>query len=242
MSESSFQSGMDNRPAVPLLTVALSTFAITSVVLVLVTILPTWIPAMAQSATGENIKVYWYLSRGSAVVAYLLLWGSMVLGLLMTNKMARYWPGAPAAYDLHEYVSLLGLGFVLFHALILMGDSYIQLDLLQILVPFGSVNFKPIQVALGQYGFYLWGLLVGTFYIRKKLGMKTWRLIHFASFVSFLFAMLHGITSGTDTSAGWMQTIYWTSAGSLLFLTVYRVLMAASNKLFPAERTRSPGV
>ncbi|HEX7555608.1 MAG TPA: hypothetical protein VF338_03210, partial [Leptolinea sp.] len=181
----------------------------------------------------------WYLSRGSAVVGYVLLWVSMMLGLLMTNKMSRYWPGAPAAYDLHEYVSLLGLGFVLFHALILMGDTYIKLNLLQILLPFGSINYRPVGVALGQFGFYMWVILNATFDIRKKIGNKTWRLIHFASFVSFFFAMLHGITSGTDTSAWWMQLIYWISAFSTLFLTLYRIVAVLVKKYFP-ENQKAP--
>ncbi|MEI8133354.1 MAG: hypothetical protein WCG34_13055, partial [Leptolinea sp.] len=156
MNQQTYQSDLDNRPAVPISTVIISAMAIVFAVIVAVFVLPNWFPGMVQSMSGENLKVYWYLSRGSAVMAYLLLWFSMVLGLLMTNKMARFWPGAPAAYDLHEYVSLMGLAFVLFHALILMGDSYINIDLLHILAPFGSINFKPLQVALGQFGFYLW--------------------------------------------------------------------------------------
>lgn len=216
-----------------------ATLAVIGAAVLAIFVLPEWIPGMAQSMTGENLKVYWYLSRGSAVIAYLLLWASMVLGLLMTNKMARYWPGAPAAYDLHEYVSLLGFAFVLFHGLILLGDTYIKMSLLQTLIPFGSINYKPLEVAIGQFGFYVWLLLNGTFYIRKKLGNTAWRMIHFASFVSFLFAMLHGITSGTDSSSGWMQMIYWGSAVSILFLTVYRILMVVNRKWLPVSLAKS---
>jgi predicted ferric reductase len=242
MSQETYQSDLENRPAVPFSTVVISALAIILAVFVAVIVLPAWFPGMVQSLNGENIKVYWYLSRGSAVVAYILLWVSMVLGLLMTNKMARYWPGAPAAYDLHEYVSLLGLAFVLFHALILMGDTYIKMSLLQVLLPFGSINYKPVLVAIGQFGFYQWLILAGTFYIRKKIGTKTWRLIHFVSFVSFLFAMIHGITSGTDTSTAWMQMIYWVSAASILFLTIYRILMAIALSWFPANQAKSTRV
>jgi predicted ferric reductase len=235
LNQPTYQSDLDNRPAVPLIAVAVTALAVVTSVVVAVSVLPHWIPGMVYSMSGEAAKVYWYLSRGSAILAYILLWVSMVLGLLMTNKMSRFWPGAPAAYDLHEYVSLLGMAFVLFHALILMGDSYIKINLLQVLLPFASENYRPVQVALGQIGFYVWIIVVGTFYIRKKIGTKTWRLIHFASFLMFLFAMLHGITSGTDTSTGWMQIIYWGSAASLVFLTVYRILMATANRLFESK-------
>lgn len=45
----------------------------------------------------------------------------MVLGLGITNKMARLWPGAPTAFAIHEYVSLLGL--------VLMGDHFVDFSL-----------------------------------------------------------------------------------------------------------------
>ena len=53
----------------------------------------------------------WYLSRASAFVSYVLVWWSMILGLSITSKAARLWPGGPAASALHEHASLLGLAF-----------------------------------------------------------------------------------------------------------------------------------
>jgi predicted ferric reductase len=223
-------------PAISLITVFVSLLAVVVAVDIALIILPQLIPGMVDSISGENAKVYWYLSRGSAIVAYILLWASMVLGLLMTNKMARYWPGAPTAYDLHQYVSLLGMGFVLFHGLILMGDSFIKLNLMQVVVPFASANYRPVEVGLGQIGFYIWIILVGTTYVKKQIGIKVWKAIHVSSFLMFLFAMFHGIYSGTDSSAGWMQMIYWFSAASLVFLTIYRILMKVANKLSPANQ------
>ena len=88
-------------------------------------VLPGWLPGLAGSLTGEAPKAYWYLSRGSALVSFVMLWLSMGLGLIISNKLARLWPGGPVAFDVHQYTSLLGLAFALFHALILMGDAYI---------------------------------------------------------------------------------------------------------------------
>jgi hypothetical protein len=115
---------------------------------------PSWIPNFAQTLVGADPKAYWYLSRASAFAALGLLWLSMMLGLLITNKVSRYWPGAAAAFAIHEYVSLLGMAFALFHALVLMGDHYINYTLAQVLMPFGSVNYHPFWVGIGQLGFY----------------------------------------------------------------------------------------
>lgn len=194
-------------------------------------VLPAVLPGLAVSIQAENAKVYWYLSRGSAVSAYVLLWMSMILGLLLSNRVAKHWPGAPAANDLHQYVSLLGLGLTAFHAVILTGDAYLKINFGQILSPFGVSSYRPIQVGLGQIAGYLWIIIAASFYVKKQIGNKAWKLIHFSSFVLFLFALVHGLTSGTDSGEVWMQLIYWFSAASILLLTVYRVLMAVANKV-----------
>jgi predicted ferric reductase len=194
-------------------------------VLLSVYILPMWLPGLTSSISGEAPKVFWYLSRGSAIVAFVLLWASMALGLIITNKMARLWPGGPAAFDLHQYFSLLGLGFALVHATILIGDEYIQLDLWRVLAPFTSQSYKPIWVGLGQIGIYVWALLVGSFYVRKRIGTKAWRWIHFSSFMTFALVMVHGIVSGTDSQTLWASLMYWIAGGSLLFLLYYRILV-----------------
>ena len=179
---------------------------------------------LAGTLMGNSPKAYWYLSRGSAFVALGLLWISMMLGLLITDKMARSWPGAPTAFAIHEFVSLLGLAFAMFHALILLGDRYINYQLAQILMPFGSVNYHPVWVGVGQIGFYVWAIISATFYVRRWIGSKAWKFIHYVSFFNFVIAVLHGIASGTDTTATWAQAVYWALGGSVLFLTVYRVV------------------
>lgn len=189
-------------------------------------VLPSWLPGLTASVTGPDLKVFWYLSRASAFTAYLLLWLSMVFGVGITNKLATRWPGLPPAIELHQYTSILGLVFVVFHGLILLGDQYINYRLVQILIPFATSSYKPLIVGLGQLGIYLWAILVTSFYIRKKLGPKTWRLIHFFSFLLFLFALVHGIISGTDSGTTWAQIMYWTTGGIFAILLTYRIIFA----------------
>ncbi len=199
---------------------------------------PSGIPPLAQSLIGASPKAYWYLSRGAAFVALGLLWISMILGLLITNKIARSWPGAPAAFAMHEYISLLGLAFAIFHAFILIGDRFINYQLAQILMPFGSINYHPIWVGLGQIGLYVWAIISASFYIRRGIGPKAWKLIHFASFFNFLIAIIHGLASGTDTVLPWVQGIYWFLGGSFLFLTVYRIVVSLLPQKTPAVQSK----
>ena len=204
--------------------------------LLAILVLPTWLPNMATSLTGTDPKVYWYLSRATAFVSLSVLWLSMALGLGITNKMARLWPGAPAAFAIHEYVSLLGLAFALFHALMLLGDHYINFTIAQIFIPFSTVEYRPTWTGIGQLGFYIWLIIALSFYIRSTIGQKTWRFLHYLSFALYVMGLLHGLFGGTDSTAIWAQYYYWISGGSLLFLLVHRIVNTVMEKLTVSPR------
>jgi predicted ferric reductase len=198
-------------------------------------ILPLWLPGLSFSASTDQPKIFWFLSRGSAIAAFWVLWLAMAMGIIITNKMAQIWPGIPPAYEVHQYTSLFGMALALFHAFILTGDHFIHYTVAQVLVPFASMNYRPTWVGIGQMAFYVWAIVNLSFYVRKRIGKKAWHWIHFLSYASFIGAMLHGIYSGTDASAPWTVILYWFSGASLLFLTVYRVLIAR----FPAENKKA---
>ena len=225
-----------NESSVNLQTFVLFLLATISGLIVAVLLLPIFLPNMAFSLSGDAPKAYWYLSRATAFISLSLLWLSMALGLGITNKMARLWPGLPATFAIHEYVSLLGLAFALFHALVILGDHYINFTLLQLLVPFATLEYRPFWVGLGQIGFYVWVLVAVSFYIRPLIGQKFWRLLHYASFGLYLLGISHGIFSGTDTSMSWTQNYYWYSAGSLIFLSFMRFVGSLIDTLFPVKK------
>jgi predicted ferric reductase len=208
--------------------------------LVAIVLLPSWMPNLAFSLGSKEPKAYWYLSRATAFVSLSLLWFSMALGMGITNKMARLWPGAPAAFAIHEYVSLVGLAFAMFHALIILGDKYINFTLLQLLIPFSTHGYKPLWVGLGQIGFYTWGIVALSFYIRPVIGQKFWRVLHYLSFGMYFLGLFHGIFSGTDSNIGWAQQYYWFSGASLLFLFFVRVLTVLFDFLFPQKKRPTP--
>ena len=215
---------VEDLPAVPLQTFVMIMLAALGGASAALLILPNWLPGLGGSLEGSAPQAFWFLSRSSAMAAYWLLWLSMALGLMITNKLARLWPGGPVAFDLHQYATLLGLAFVLFHALILLGDRYIHYTLGSILLPFASGEYKPFWVGLGQVGFYLMALVAFSFYLRKRITTRVWRLIHYLSFAVFVLALAHGVLSGSDSQSAWIRGGYWVSAGLLLFLLIYRIL------------------
>lgn len=200
-----------------------------------VVVLQWWDPP-SITVDVANPEIFWFFSRSSAFVAYLLLWLSMVFGLFLTTKLAKQMNVFHQINELHKFISLTGLGFVAIHALVLLGDQYIQTSFLQILLPFFFTSYLPIAVGLGQIGFYFFLLLVASFYIRKRIGGKTWRAIHYFSFGGYFLSLLHAVFSGTDTSDPTAQFLYWFTAGVVVFLIIYRLLnlIEVDSKVRPA--------
>jgi predicted ferric reductase len=199
-----------------------------------------WLAGIQTSLSGTAPTAFWYLSRSTAFVAFGLLWLSMVLGLSITNRLARVWPGGPATTDLHQYTSLLGLALGCVHWLLLTGDSYSNFTLAQLLIPFATAQYRPLWVGFGQVGLYL-GAIVGlSFYSRRWIGYKVWRALHFMSFVFFVMVLFHGLMSGTDSGSILAIGMYLGTGISVLALTVYRIMVArgaaAAKALQPARQ------
>jgi predicted ferric reductase len=152
-----------------------------------------------------------------------------MLGLLITNRLAKVWPGGPGAFELHRHASLLSLGFTLFHGLVLLGDPHIHGRIGPLLTPF-SVGYRTGWVGVGQISLFLFVPVALSFYVRKWIGKRTWRMLHFLTFALFVMAMAHSVMSGPDTTEPWAQWFYWSTALATAAATAYRVVVASRAK------------
>jgi predicted ferric reductase len=207
---------------------------------VAVVVVPTLLPDLAASLLGDQPKAFWYLSRSAGIVAYLALWLSMVLGLSLTNRFGRLWAGGPALADVHQFSSLLALSLVMLHVGVLLGDAYTGYRLDQLLMPFASTPYEPFWVGLGQVALYLALLVTFSFYLRRQIGIRTWRLLHYGSFALFVLAAAHGLGAGTDSGTSLMRGLYLFTGGSVVFLTCYRVMMAIGRRVAVGAAVPSP--
>lgn len=196
--------------------------AVIAFLLIAIPTLPALISNLVYSFSGASPKIYWYLSRASGFVTLTILWVSMALGLGITNKITRWWPGAPTAFAMHQFTSLLGLAFSAYHVLVLMGDHFVDFSLPRLLQPF-SIAYKTFWVGLGQLCFYIWVVAVISFYFRHRIGQKVWRLIHYVNFAVYIMGFLHGLKSGTDSRDTWALWYFGISGLSITILLAYRL-------------------
>jgi predicted ferric reductase len=142
---------------------------------------------------------------------------------VLSTKVTAKWLPAPLVYGLHEFLSLGAVLFSTLHAAMLLGDRYINFDILHLIIPF-TAPYEPIWTGLGTVAFYLIAVLTGSFYIRGQIGHKTWRVLHYLTFAAYALALVHGLLAGTDSGLGGVKLVYLLTGISVLFLTYYRLL------------------
>ncbi len=72
--------------------------------------------------------------------------------------------------------------------------------------------------------FYLLLAVELTSLAMRKLPRRVWHGVHLSSYLLFVVATVHGITSGTDRNNIWFQWACLLSAALVLFMTLVRIL------------------
>jgi methionine sulfoxide reductase heme-binding subunit len=184
---------------------------------------------------SNSAQTTWYITRAAGWMAYFLLWFSMVWGLALPTKLFDRFISPTFSFDFHEFISLLSIGFLLLHIGVLLFDQYLPYSLAQILVPFLS-PYRPLWVGLGVLSFYLALLVTVTFYLRKRIGQKRFKSIHTLSLVGYFGAVFHAFFSGSDSSLGSVQFVYFATSMVVVFLMAYWLIHGVLTKQEKAQR------
>ena len=182
----------------------------------------------------KEAPIAWYLSRASGITAFILFSIGVCFGMSISSKSYFKILKPPVALEIHNTIALIALGATVIHFGSLFFDHYLKLKVIEMLVPFALVrNFKSASgfdlnfaVALGIFAFYLTLIQIITSEFRAKLSIKVWRTIHFASFITYFLFLAHGIMSGSDSNAIWMQSIYLISVFCFLLMLGIRIRSA----------------
>jgi DMSO/TMAO reductase YedYZ heme-binding membrane subunit len=158
----------------------------------------------------------WEVARVGGLLAYLLTTVSVVLGLLLSLKAhSARWPRF-ITNELHRHVTLLSLVFIAVHSLAVLVDPFTGFNLGEVLLPMAS-HYRPLWIAFGIVGAYLAVAIWLSEYARRSVGYAWWHRFHMLAFVVFLLGTVHGLGSGSDTSAGWAMALY---GGSVLLVAI----------------------
>jgi DMSO/TMAO reductase YedYZ heme-binding membrane subunit len=203
---------------------------------------PTAFDRISAVAAVKPGLLAWYCVRALGFLAYLVLAGSVLYGLLLSTKILDAIAHRPVSFALHKDLAIVALILGTAHGLMLTLDQSFSFTPFAILVPFES-PYSPISVGVGQLALYLSAIVTASFYVRRRIGQRTWRLIHYLTFLVFIGSSAHGIFSGSDSGTPWAFWLYLLPVTAAVFLTTYRIVIsvAARTSQPQVERAGVPG-
>jgi len=149
-------------------------------------------------------------------VAFGLLSAGVILGLLMSTRLARTTFAGRTAYDAHAFLSGLTLTFIAVHGGALLFDGFFTFTPVSLVVPFIS-PYAPFWVGLGVIGAWTTAVVSASSLVQKQIGYRAWRRLHYLAFAGYVLSLMHGAAAGTDTATLPVKALY---LGSLLIVGV----------------------
>ena len=164
---------------------------ITAIVILIAVLVLTKAGRDIDAATQRFMLYY------AGVLALVGLTGSVLLGLVATDRIVMTPGHRVMAQAVHRAFSFGTLAFLIIHIVteILAQRSHV----IDAVVPFLS-PYRTFYIGLGTIASDLIVLLVVTSILRKRFTEHgkawRWRAIHYASYVAFVFGVLHGLLGG----------------------------------------------
>ncbi len=202
--------------------------------------LPAAASALLAVAQDAPSKLPWVATRLFAFLSYFALAGSVIYGLLLSTKLLDAIAHRPVTYALHQDLAAIALGLAGIHVVLLGLDNSVPFSFAQMLVPFAA-PYRPIWIGIGQLALYITAVVLGSFYVRRRIGQRAWRLLHYLTFLAFIGATAHGVLSGTDSTTAWAWLSYVGALGVVTFLTAYRIFDAIALRGERAARAAARG-
>ncbi|HEX6549007.1 MAG TPA: ferric reductase-like transmembrane domain-containing protein [Candidatus Dormibacteraeota bacterium] len=192
-----------------------------------------------------NNTLLWYSTRGAGAVSLVLLSAVVVLGILNVHRFETAgWPRF-LTQGLHRNVSLLALVFLGVHIVTAVVDPFTSLGWLAAIVPFSSY-YRTFWLGLGVVAFELLLAITVSSLIRRQIGLRVWRAIHWLAYGCWPVAAAHGLGTGTDSGQLWMWLVVGGCVGAVGFSVAARLLLPPRDPLseprgdFRQRVTRGP--
>lgn len=182
---------------------------------------------------------YWYATRATGFVALILLSSVVVLGVMGPMRVSggARWPRF-AIDSMHRDVSLLAIALIVIHVITTVLDGFAPISLVDGIIPFHSA-YRPLWLGLGAVAFDLMLALAITSLVRRRLGYRSWRAIHWLAYVCWPVTILHGLGTGSDSKQVWGLLVTFVCVAAVAAAVAARV--SRSEQIGGAMRTSSLG-
>ncbi len=134
------------------------------------------------------------ISAQLGLFAIWLLTLNVLLGLLLSSQYNPYkrWPHRRINYfTVHNWSGYIALVLSVAHAVILPWSATAGWSWADVAWPSSAPQQATLNV-LGALALYLLCVLVGASYLRRRLGRRRWKAVHYASYACAVLFVIHG--------------------------------------------------
>jgi sulfoxide reductase heme-binding subunit YedZ len=156
------------------------------------------------AAAGTSL--YWFITRGSAVVTLILLTLTVALGVASVKRIES--AGIPrfVINAVHRNASLFAVVFLAIHVVTAVLDTYVTTRIVDAFIPFDAA-YRPFWMGLGAISLDLFLAVLVTSLLRRHIGYRGWRATHWLAYASWPVALLHTLGTGSDVDTTWMRVV-----------------------------------
>ena len=189
-----------------------------------------------MNAVLGGSQALWFVSRASGLTVLAAFSVTVVAGVA-----ARLGPGGRlrlAAGELHRTLALFCVAFLGLHVATAIADPYVRIGWAAAVLPLTS-PYRTLAIGLGALAVDLGGAVLVTSLIRRRLGYRAWRAVHWLAYLAWPAAFAHAVTAGNDLRTWWAALVLWGSAAAAGTAVIAR-LLAWRPRREPGRPDRAP--
>jgi methionine sulfoxide reductase heme-binding subunit len=178
---------------------------------------------MNIAAAAAGSQGLWYVSRASGLTLLILFSAVMMLGVASRLGSApSRWPRFVFP-EVHRTLALFSVAFLALHVLTAILDPFVTIGWAATVLPFAS-GYRTLAIGLGTLAVDLGGAVIITSLVRRRLGFRSWRAVHWLAYLAWPVAFVHSLTAGNDLGIWWVELIEWGCAAAVATAVVARIL------------------
>ena len=155
---------------------------------------------MTPTDTGIPDITFIDLTSYAGLLAIGLLTLNLLLGLLLSTRYnpVASWPHRRLpVYDVHNWTGYVALAVVLVHPVLLLFSATAKFGWLDIVLPFWAPE-QPIINTIGAFAAYALIFVVVTSYFRNRIGIRTWKAMHYTAYAVTVAFFAHSILTNPN--------------------------------------------
>ncbi len=155
---------------------------------------------MTPTDTGIPDITFIDLTSYAGLLATGLLTLNLLLGLLLSTRYnpVASWPHRRLPlYDVHNWTGYVALAVVLVHPVLLLFSATAKFGWLDIVLPFWAPE-QPVINTIGAFAAYALIFVVVTSYFRNRIGIRTWKAMHYTAYAVTVALFAHSILTNPN--------------------------------------------